>query len=281
MAGSNCTFEAWMKNEILIIGQQSKFSNTQLFPNIPSFHPKEIPKYQLTKIRKEQKRIGRKIINGFIKKQKKKFYSTFKKSAAKIPYKQSVIEEIECLFNQPIEKGVIKFIISSLELEIPGKVLRGVFDFYKDHYELGKKMNYEFVSPEHPQQKSNGNSSQLLTIALFELNEWVKNFEEKRLDVVTKAAKKDNFKVALSFAKGDVYKWYEQNKSFMKCAEKLNIPNARPWISETFRNDPTSNKNIFNHPNLIREVIDHCYFHSIKIDDRFTARCIRAKINVD
>jgi hypothetical protein len=111
--------------------------------------------------------------------------------------------------------------------------------------------------------------------------EWVKNFEEKRLDIVIKASKKDNFKVALSFAKGDIYKWYKSTKSFMKCAEKLNAPNARPWISESFRPDSTSDKNIFNRPNLIQEVIDYCYFNSIKLDPRFIASCVRAKIDIE
>ena len=281
MAGSKYTFDAWMEYEFMIVGQQSKFSDPKTFSNISSCHPNQIPKYQLSKIRKEQKRIGRTIIKRFIEKQKKKFFSTFKKSSVKLQYKQTVIDEIGNIFYQPIEKKITKFIIPSLDLELPGQLIRDVYEFYKDNYELGKNMKFEYVSPEHPQQKSNRNSAPLITIALHELMEWVKNFEEKRLDIVIKASKKDNFKVALSFAKGDIFKWYNSTKSFMKCAQKLNAPNARPWISESFRTDSTSDKNIFNRPNLIQEVIDYCYFNNIKLDPRFIARCVRAKIDIE
>lgn len=280
MAGSKYTFEAWMNFEFMLVGQQSKFADEKIISKISSCHPREIPKYQLSKIRNEQKRIGRKFIEIFLEKQKKKFYSTFKKSSVKLEYKETVLDEIRWIFQHPIEKKITKFIIPSLDLELSGQVTRDIYEFYKDNYELGKNMKFEYISPEHPQHKRYRITAPLLTIALHELMEWVKNFEVKRLDIVTKASKKDNFKVALSFAKGDIYKWYKSTNSFMKCAEKLNAPNARPWLSESFRADSTSDKNIFNHPNLIREVIDYCYFNSIKLDSRFITRSVRAKIDM-
>ena len=79
--------------------------------------------------------------------------------------------------------------------------------------------------------------------------------------------------VGVHFAKGEIEKLYKNDKnSFSQIAKKLGNENYRPYISESYNNTNTNNKNIFSDEKKIKTIIEYCNDNEIEIIDSFTTK---------
>lgn len=91
------------------------------------------------------------------------------------------------------------------------------------------------------------------------------------------------FKVGLLFAKGELNKYYNSNKtgfknrySAPKVAKEIGLEDAEKNILATINNYPLDNvnadKNIYNSKDKMDKIIKHCNENQITIDDYFLSR---------
>ena len=278
MAGSK-TFEAWKKYEFMLEGQVTIHSPKNPLPIPPSIKSTEITKLELRKIRQEQKKIAEVYINTFLIRAKKSFRETFKRSKNKVKLLELASQEVDNVLQSELYKEHKRVIITTLDIDLPAATVKQVQEYYYHNYIVGKKVHYDFISPEHPGQLANKRSIPLLCQALFEMKQWLENFNvSKILELEEKRKEKGSFQVALYFADGTIYKILEKDDNTTKCAQKLNVKNSRSYISESIKPDSTSRKSIFNLPSLIKDSVEYCDFHGIILDSRFIAACMKKKV---
>ena len=278
MAGSK-TFEAWKKYEFMLEGQVTIHSPKNPLPIPPSIKSTEITKLELRKIRQEQKKIAEVFIHNFLIKAKQSFRKTFKLSKNKVKLVEFATQELDNVLLGVLSKEHKRVIVTTLGIDLPAATVKQVQEYYYHNYIVGKKVHYDFISPEHPGQLANKRSIPLLCQALFEMKQWLENFNvSKILELEEKRKRNGSFQVALYFADGTIYKVLEKDDNTTKCAQKLNVKNSRSYISESIKPDSTSRKSIFNLPSLIKDSVEYCDFHGIILDSRFIAACMKKKI---
>ena len=278
MAGSK-TFEAWKKYEFMLEGQVSIHSPKNPLPIPPSIKSTEITKLELRKIRQEQNKIAQVFINSFLVKAKQSFRKAFKNSRNKIKLLESATQELDNLLQGELSKEHKRVLITTLDIDLPAATVKQVQEYYYNNYIVGKKVHYDFISPEHPGQLANRRSIQLFCEAFYEMKQWLDSFNVKRImDLEEKRKKNGSFQVALYFADGTIYKALEKDYNTTKCAEKLKVKKSRSYISESIKPESTSRKSIFNLPSLIKDAVEYCDFNGIILNSRFIAVCTKKKV---
>ena len=278
MAGSK-TFDAWKKYEFMLEGQASIHSPKNPLPIPPSIKSTEINKLELRKIRQEQKKIAEVFIHNFLIKAKQSFRKTFKLSKNKVKLVEFATQELDNVLQGVLSKEHKRVIVTTLGIDLPVATVKQVQEYYYHNYIVGKKVHYDFISPEHPGQLANKRSIPLLCQALFVLKQWLENFNVRKiLELEEKRKQNGSLQVALYFADGTIYKVLEKDDNTTKCAQKLNLKNSRSYISESIKPESTSRKNIFNLPSLIQDAVHYCDFHGIDLNSKFIAACTKKKV---
>lgn len=83
------------------------------------------------------------------------------------------------------------------------------------------------------------------------------------------------FKVGLKFANGDISRLYEKEKTFIKVAKNISQTkwtSYRPYISESWNNTNTNDKNIFSDHKKCETIITYCKNNDIEISPSFYER---------
>jgi hypothetical protein len=278
MAGFR-TFEGWKNYKFMLEGQESNSRKKNPLPIPSSIKTTDIPKTELRKIRKEQKDIARVYINNFLIKGKKSFQKALKLSRNKVNLVESATQELENVLHGELSKDYKLVVVSTFDMILPASRVKKVQEYYYHNYVIGKNVNYDFISPEHPFQLANKRSIALFCQALYELKLWIEKINVKRiLELEEKRKKNGSFQVALYFADGTIYKILEKLDNAKKCAEKLNVLKSRAYISESVKLESTSRKSIFNLPALIQDTIEYCDFHGITLNAKFIADCIKKNV---
>ncbi len=269
MDGSKYTFEAWSNYEFQLPGQTSNFKRGKSLNPDETCPASKVDKKELAKIRREQKKIGKEYIKRIVDIAKKTFNRQFKLSKNKFKLVEITSKELHSALVKPFPKTTLKYEIETVKMILDGQRLRDIQEYYHEFYIIGKKVNFHFVPPRARLQNAFKFSPELHCMAIIETKEWIDNYDINYLKKLDKVASNDNFKIALNFANGRIYKWLEHGMSSSECAEKLRVTKSRPVISESRNKNSKSRKNIYNNRKLLQMVVDYCFYHSITIETRF------------
>jgi len=267
MVGSR-TFENWKKGEFVFDETYVLESDGNRQVRIVSEN--DVLADELLKIKEEQLYFGLKQKQKRFSVAKKDFVLRYNFSIAPIELFKSELEDLKKILLGHVPKHISVYYSETFGFKLTRMQLDGISEFYYRSIEKGEMNNYSFVASNEVFPDSNEFAPQGLAYFIFELYNCLLELKRGKLARINKFLKMDRSIIALNFANGEIFRIHDEVKNHERVAEILNLPKARPYISDSFSEKPRKgNKSIFNKPKLLRDLREYCEFFDIQLCDKF------------
>lgn len=267
MVGFN-TFENWKKGEFVF--HETYILESDMDLQVRSISENEVLADDLLKIKEEQIDFGLKQKQKRFSIAKKDFVLRFNSSISPIELFKSELQDLKKILLGHVPKHISFYYSETFGYKLTRMQLDGITEFYYRVIEKGDMNNYSFVASNDVFPDSNEFAPQGLAYFIFELYNCLLDLKRGKLARINKFLKMDRSLVALNFANGEIFRLHDEVKNHERVAEILNLPKARPYISDSFSvSKRKGNKSIFNKPKLLRELKEYCEFFDIELCEKF------------
>lgn len=267
MVGSR-TFENWKKGEFVF--HETYVLESDGNGQVRSVSDNDVLADELLKIKEEQIDFGLKQKQKRFSIAKKDFVLRYNCSIAPIELFKSELQDLKKILLGHVPKHISFYYSETFGFKLTRMQLDGIAEFYYHVIEKGEINNYSFIASDDVFRDSNEFAPQGLAYFIFELYNCLLELKRGKLARINKFLKLDRSIIALNFANGEIFRIYDEVKNHERVAEILNLPKARPYISDSFSEKPRKgNKSIFNKPKLLRDLREYCEFFDIQLCDKF------------
>lgn len=280
MAGSK-TYESWLAGEFIspdtFLLQQEK-NESKKTPLV--LKPEVLPVAELKKIQKEQKRIGRALINKNMKIARDYFTKVRKVSHTSYKLVKSELKVIDQVLEGGFPNDLLIYESTCFGFMLNRDQCRTIASFYKTDIVTGSPRYFSFIaSPKHF-EASNLCAPQIIAYFLCDLREWLSEISKDKLKRLSDFSEQKNHVIAINFANGKIPKWHSQGMSSSEIARHFNVPNYHNLISDSLSTSDKSGKSLYRNHALMRTTIEYCEFYGLRVTRDFRKRLKKHKANL-